>query len=277
MKKNKRRKKRSKKFIKFFTLLVLVSAGVISFCLFTPFFNLSEIVVSGAEQISESEIIASSNLIYGENIFKFKKGDVIKSIKNFPEIESVKVSRLPFSKIKITVSETYPHYIFKTENGYAVTNENGKVLRLITGTEGEELPLILGIEAEKAEICKKISVQDTIKFDIIIENLNLLREKGIIGELSTIDFTDLSSTQGYLKDGAKVIFGKLTDLEYKLSVLLAVLPQIDASSGAYIDLTTPSNAFYGREEETTQVEEKTEDVESTENTSETTESTPDNS
>lgn len=254
MKKNKRRKKRSKKLVKFFVILILLFSGIISFCLFTPFFNLTEVIVTGAEQISEEQIIASSNLIYGENIFKINKSEVAKSIKGFPEIESVKISRKPFSKIQISVTETYPHYIFKSTGGYVVTNENAKVMRILESTEGVELPLILGIEAENAKISEKMSVQDTIKFDIIVENLNLLMEKGIINELSAIDFTDLSSTEGYLKGGAKVIFGKLTDLDYKLSVLLAVLPQIDASPGAYIDLTTPSNAFYGREEETAQAE-----------------------
>ena len=90
MKKNKRRKKRSKKLVKFFVILILLFSGIISFCLFTPFFNLTEVIVTGAEQISEEQIIASSNLIYGENIFKINNGtksekDCFFSFLDFPK------------------------------------------------------------------------------------------------------------------------------------------------------------------------------------------------
>lgn len=249
MGKNKRKKKRIKKLIRSLFLLALIFAGLVSFCLFTPFFNLSKIAVTGCERLSESEVIEAAELPLGENIYKISKRKTIKKLSALPEIEDVKISRIPFSKIKIKIKETHPAFVFKTTDGYAEVDPNGKVMNLRTDIENSELPQILGIEAENSEISKKITVQDTIKFDIIMENLSLLREKGIISEMQSIDFSDLSSTEGYLKSGTKVIFGKLTDLDYKLSVLLAIMPQIDNSPGAYIDLTTPSNAFYGRIEE----------------------------
>lgn len=250
----KRRKKRSKRLFRSFILLLLIAVCAISFCLFSPFFNLAQIEITGNDQLSTEQIEAASGISYGENIFKINKKSVYKNLFKLPEIASVKMRRIPLTKIKLTVKETYPRFIFTAKEGYVVTDENGKAMRLISDVSEEELPLVLGIEAENINISEKISVQDGVKFDIIIENLALLQEKGILEEMSEIDFSDLSSTQGRLKSGAKVIFGKLTDLEYKLSVMLAVLPQIDSSSGAYLDLTTPSNAFYGRIEETKETE-----------------------
>lgn len=249
MRKNKRRKKRAKKLLRFFILLALLAGGVISFCLFTPFFNLTEISVTGCEHLTSSEIIDASQIPYGENIFKINKKEVYKRISAIPRVNTVKLRRIPLTKIRINITETYPAFVFKANGAFAVTDHTGKVMEIKDSADNVNLPLISGIEAENAKISEKISVQDSIKFDIILDNLTILREKGIISELSEIDFSDLSSTQGYLKGGAKVIFGKLTDLEYKLSVLLAILPQIDAGEGAYIDLTTPSNAYYGRVED----------------------------
>ncbi len=249
MRKNKRRKKRAKRLLKSFIILLLLAASIISFCLFTPFFNLTKITVSGCSQLTNDEIITASGIIYGENIFKISKKEVYEKLSAIPEVSSVKMRRIPLSHIKLNITETHPAFIFKAKNGYAAVDPTAKVMYILDSTEDTELPLVLGIEAEESEISKKISVQDTIKFDIILENLTLLREKGISEEMSEIDFTDLSSIQGYLKGGAKVIFGKLTDIDYKLSVLLAILPQIDSSRGAYIDLSTPSNAFYGRVED----------------------------
>ena len=246
MRKNKRRKKRAKRLLRSFIILMLLAASIISFCLFTPFFNLTKITVSGCSQLTNDEIITASGIIYGENIFKISKKKVYENLSAIPEVSSVKMRRIPLSHIKLNITETHPAFIFKAKNGYAAVDPTGKVMYILDSVNDAEFPLILGIEAENAKISEKISVQDTIKFDIILENLTLLREKGISEEMSEIDFSDLSSIQGYLKGGAKVIFGKLTDIDYKLSVLLAILPQIDSTSGAYIDLSTPSNAFYGR-------------------------------
>lgn len=249
MNKKRNKNKKAKKFVKFLVTLLLLCAAVISFCLFTPFFNLKEVSVVGTENLSHQEVVQVGQLPFGENIFKISKKDVCEKISRLPEVETVNMTRIPFSKIKITIKETHAVYAFKTTSGYVYTDRTGKIMKILDEFDESELPVVLGIEGELPKISEKMTVQDGVKFDIILDNLSILLDKGITDELSEIDFSDLSSLVGRLKSGAKVIFGRLDDLDYKLSVLLAILPQVDANEDTYIDLTTPSNAFYGRLED----------------------------
>ena len=249
MKKPRKKKSRAKRLLRSFIILVVFAAGIISFCLFTPIFNISRAEVRGCEQLTAEQVEAAAQIEYGKNIFQFNTKAACEKILALPQADTVKISRRPLSVLKITVTETYPALAFSYMDGAVITNSAGKAMELCQTPDSLTYPLIKGIDIENIEISKKIAVQDTIKFDIIIANVDILRDKGILDELASVDFSDLSSAFGYLHNGVKVIFGKLTDLDYKISMLMAVLPQIDATPGAYIDLTNPQNAFYGREEE----------------------------
>ena len=225
-------------------MLILVAA-IISICLFTPFFNIKTVEVRGNEAIAAERIIEAAAIPPETNIFKLRKKNVRTAVSKIPEIETVAVSRRLPNKLRLTVTETAPALYFPYATGFAVTNEKGRVMALTDDSSSLDLLQITGLEIKNAEICEKISVQDTVKFDIILDTVKQLQDKGLLTDLRSCHFDNLSDFYAYLKDGTKIIFGKTTELDYKISVLSAVLPQVNREEGAYIDLTTPSRAVYG--------------------------------
>ena len=239
--------------------MLLLVAAVISVCLFTPFFNVKTIEVRGNEAVSSEQITEAVGLAPETNIFKLRKKNVRAAVCKIPEIEAVTVSRRLPNKLRLTVTETAPVLYFPYATGFAVTNEKGRVMALTDDSSSLDLLQITGLEIKNAEICEKISVQDMVKFDIILDTVKQLQDKGLLSDLRSCHFDSLSDFYAYLKDGTKIIFGKTTDLDYKISVLSAVLPQVNREEGAYIDLTTPSRAVYGtRDPEPTPSPEDTE-------------------
>ena len=254
-------------------LLLLLVAIITGICLFTPFFNVKKVEVKGNSEITSEQITEAAAIIPGTNIFKINKKKVKKSLMTIPEIESVKVRRVLPAKIRLEVTETNAAMYFPYLSGFVLTNTNGRVMAL-TDTE-EELGLlkITGLEIKNAEICKKISVQDTEQFDIIVNTIQAFSRVGLLQELRSCHFDDLSDFTVYLHDGTKLMFGKLAKndpkrLEYQLSVLTKVLVQVNRTEGAYIDLTTPERTVYGVAEPEPAPEPEGEETETEETASE---------
>ena len=240
-----KRRKRQLKRRRRVLLVLLIALIIISICLFTPFFNIQNTVVTGNENISSEQIIEVASVPYQHNIFRLNKKSVKKAVLTIPEIEEVKIKRKLPSTVEIIVTETKPFMYFPFETGYAVTNEAGRVLALTDSSENLDLLYITGLEIKNAEICKKISVQDTITFDIILSVMKKFHNVGLQPDIKSCHFDNIADFHIYLKDGTKVIFGKTDDMDYKISVLLNILPKTNREEGAYIDLTTPSRAISG--------------------------------
>lgn len=245
-KKQKRRKKR--KFRRVITVLLLLAIGTISFCLFAPFFHITDITVEGNAQVATEEILDRVNLALGTNLFKISKKSIRNNLSSLAYLDTVQVKRKLPSTVKICVTECYPQLLIPYTSGYLLTTEEGKVLEQVSEDSGWELPLILGLEVENAEISKKITVQDGVKFDIILNCIHYLRENGQLEQIQKLDFSDVTNISAVYREGFRVNFAKFDDMDYKMKMLHAVLPQIDRSPGTYVDLTTPSRVFTGREE-----------------------------
>jgi len=226
-------------------LLLLLAIAIISICLFTPWFHVKTVEVVGNNLIPSERIIQMAAIPQDVNIFKVNKRAIKKSVLQIPEIESIDLHRQLPSKICLEVVETSPVMYMPYLTGFAITNKKGRVLTLSDNPPQDNLLYITGLEIKNAEICKKISVQDMVMFDIIEEMVQVFIDKGILSEFRSCHFDNLSDFYAYLVDGTKIIFGKTTDLDYKISVLSAILPKVNRIDGSYIDLTTPSRAVYG--------------------------------
>lgn len=248
--KKKRKKSRVQRLKRSFMLLLLLIVAVSCVCLFAPVFNITEVMVEGNAQVTDEEILDRTSIVVGSNIFKMDKKSVKKGLKSLAYLDTIKISRRLPSKIKISVTESYAELIFPHATGYLVSDSEGKLLEVISDCEGWEVPHILGVEIDNFEISEKISVQDEVKFDIIFDCIRYLKEKGHLSQLKELDFTDISNIWVKYKEGHKVNFAKFEDMEYKMKMLEAIMPQVDRSEGTYIDLTTPSKVFTGKIEPT---------------------------
>ncbi len=243
------RKKRKRlhkgKFFRFIMIVLILVGGILSLLLYAPIFNVSEIVIEGNDAVLSEDILNISGINIGTNIFKIDKGEVSANLKRISRIETVSVKRKLPKRIEVTVSETYPELIFPYMSGFVVTNEKGKVIELSDDVSAYTLPIINGVGITEATECKLIKVEDEIGFDIITDYIDLLKKYDALSLFKEIDLSNTTNFSGYTHDGVKVIFGKMTDLEYKIKVFNDVITKVEKTEGAYIDLSTPQATVYG--------------------------------
>lgn len=246
--KRKKKKNRKRKIRRTVTVLLLLIIAAVCLCLFTPFFNISSISVAGNEQVASEDILARCGILENTNIFRINKKASRASLESLAYLDTIKIKRKLPNKVVIEVTETTASLLFPFMTGYIVTDSTGKVLEQTTDAEAWDLPQILGAGVENAEISKKITVQDTVKFGIIVDSIRYLQEKELLPQIRECNFEDISNFRMKMRDGIEIIFGKIEDMDYKLKKLETVLPQVDKSEGSYLDLSTPAKAFYGRNE-----------------------------
>lgn len=249
-------------------LLLLALIVIISVCLFTPIFNIKSVEVTGNEQILSEKILEIAAIPDGINMFKVNKRKVQNALLQIPEIESVRIRRVLPPKIRLEITETRAALLFPYMRGYVATDVNGKAMAHFEIPDGLNLVQITGAKINTAEICEKISVQDEVTFDIIMETVASLQKADLLDDLRSAHFDNLADIHFYTKEGVKVIIGKTEELDYKLTMLSTVLPQVNRIEGSYIDLTTPSRTVYGTIDETPTEEEVPEGTEAESNTEE---------
>lgn len=125
-------------------LVLIVTIVTLSFTLFT----VQEISVnfrtSTSAEYSSDEIISSSGLKYGKNIFFLKKQNAINSIeKAHPYLEVVNIETSFPSKLTIHLRERQSFYAMQTEDGFLILDSSLKVLEKVDTFEtGRTSPIL---------------------------------------------------------------------------------------------------------------------------------------
>ncbi len=247
MAKAKKRKKYKVNKVRGIAVLALVLfVGLLCFCLFSPIFNITAIEISGNSMVSTTEITERTAYLMGDNIFRVSSGGVSKTLRPLAYLDTVTIKRKLPSTLEICVTECSTELMFPHMAAYLLTDANAKVLEEISDPTGWELPLIYGVEIAEGEISENIVAQDEVKFDIIMNFIQYLKEKSHFSDVRSVDFTDITNIWVTYKDGYRVNFAKFEEMDYKMKMLEMILPQVDRSEGTYIDLTTPSQVFTGK-------------------------------
>lgn len=147
--KKKKRKSNIKKFFK--TLLKLfivigIGAAIILFLFVSPVFNISEITVTGAKEITDSVYIAMAGIEVGQNIFGINKISAIEEIIKEPYVESVEINSIYPNKIEIIITERKAKYISEKNGKYFYLDKNGYILD--ASVSPLDLPKINGISTD---------------------------------------------------------------------------------------------------------------------------------
>lgn len=147
--KKKKRKSNIKKIFKTLLKLVIVIAigvAIILFLFVSPVFNISEITVTGAKEITSSVYIAMSGIEVGQNIFGIDKISAVEEIIKESYVETVEINSIYPNKIEIIVTERKARYISEKNGKYFYLDKNGYILD--ASVSPLDLPKINGISTD---------------------------------------------------------------------------------------------------------------------------------
>ena len=242
----KKMKRRQKKQLAFLTMIVL-AASITTIMLLTPGFDIKEIEVRGNAVLKEEEIIRSSGIIKGVNIFSVNLGEAKDNIKSMGYIESVKVNRSLPSTVKIDVVEEVGVGYIKAEDGYVIITADGRCIDITDGLEKSEgdkktasapnLPKIKGMKNVKYKIGNIITSESEAQLNALLTCLHEFSKYEYVFDMQEIDVSDITDIKFYYKSNQLcVTVGSAEKVGYKMECFGPILSEIGENPTGYINL-----------------------------------------
>lgn len=235
-------KRKQKKQITGLTLIIIVAALIV-IMLLTPGFDIKEINVYGNSVVKNEDIIKSSGIVKGVNIFSVSLKSARDNIEEMGYIESVKVKRNLPSSIDIEVVEAAGVAYIVTKNGNVMITADGRCIDLVNISENKkdeeqkQLPVIRGIKSIKYKIGGKIKSEESEKLEVLFECLKEFSKYGYVFDMEYIDVSDIEDVRfSYNQGKLKVSMGSREKIPYKVECFGPILEAIGENPEGFIDL-----------------------------------------
>lgn len=192
----KRKKRRKKRYLLRFIILVAicVSAAAVAHL---EYFDVTEIAVTGNEEISDEEILKLSGVSEGMSIFDVHPIFVKHRIRENLYLEEVKVRRTLPGNVTIEVREKDALAQFTMGKKYVVTDNEGTVVEV-----SDEMRKVTLVDGQKVESAEKGKPVKTSNEALLKKTLSLIK---------TVAEGDLYFSELSVKDGrvTAVLFDEL--------------------------------------------------------------------
>lgn len=209
-------------------LLILLFFLVISFflLLYTDFFLIKEIEVIGNDYVEENEILRTSNLEIGMNIFKFNRSNIENNILMHSFIKDAKLSRYYPDKVSLSVVEREVACIIPFEDGnFLYIDDEGVVMEKSKSLKTYNNPLITGLDEVSFIIGKPIEINPVWFKNSILNTIVILKENELLKEISEIHIQEDYNLQLYTNAGSVINIGDDSILEEKIEFVRAFILQ----------------------------------------------------
>lgn len=233
------------------TIYICILLVAIYAVLASNIFRINNIEVSGNQTLSSENIksqvktiIAGSSI--NQNIIFVPSSGVEKQLKkdNY-QIADVRLERIPFNTIKVTITEQKPSILWKSGNSLSIITENG---RGFVGEPNDELksnlPTVEDLSNLPVKEGDKVVSQEFIVF--VNDANKLLSQNGVAISTMQVEETTTELTV-ITKDGYKIRFDTTRPFSEQLSDLNAVLDSLKKQGKKitqYIDLRINGKVFY---------------------------------
>ncbi len=230
-------KRKQKKQLAIVTVIILI-ASIAAIMLLTPGFNIKKINVTGNSVIKEAEIIRSSGITTGVNIFDISLKKARENILSIGYVESAKVKRKLPSTIEISIVEEVGVAYIKAEDGYVIITADGRCIDITdgiiknddSGTESvqlPDLPIITGLDKVKYKVGKTITSENTQQLEALFNCLHEFSKQNHIFNIKEINMSDITNIRFYyLNRELSVIVGDTEKLGYKMEAFGTAIDQI---------------------------------------------------
>ena len=211
------------------------------------FFNVEVITVSGAEKYDAWTVKEASGIAYGDSLLSFGKAKAVGKIKlELPYVNTVRIGiKLP-DTVNIEITEWDVLYSIRDDgNRWWLMNSEGKIIDNVDSATAGEYTQILGVvvtEATAGQPAKALEtsnatdesgetlvslVRASDRLNTAISIITCLEDNGIIGEVASVDVTDLGNLELWYGQRFQVQLGDSMDLNYKIKCLKSVVKGTD--------------------------------------------------
>ncbi len=214
------------------------------------FFSVEVITVSGAEKYDAWTVKEASGIEYGDSLLSFGKAKAVGKIKmELPYVNTVRIGiKLP-NTVNIEITEWDVLYSIRDDgNRWWLINSEGKIVDNVDSATAGEYTKILGVvvtEAAEGQPAKALEssnatddsgetlqsvVRASDQLNTAISIISCLEDNGIIGEVASVDVTDLGNLELWYGQRFQVQLGDSTELNYKIKCLKSVVKGNDETN-----------------------------------------------
>ena len=233
--------------------ILVVAAVALALCLsLSIFFKVKTVTVAGAEKYTPWSVMEASGIQEGESHISLNTiGAAARVQKALPYVESVQVGiKLP-DTVNIEIKEYEVAYAIRDQDGlwWRITS-NGKVLEQVNGGQATENAQILGVVLaspavneqavagetatataatdETAESTETVATQPNLiqpaqRLSTVLGILQQLEANEILGQVASIDVSDMSRIVLWYGTQYEVILGDETQMEKKVAAMTAAI------------------------------------------------------
>ena len=239
-------------------LLTVAAVVVALFVGFSIFFRVENIVISGNQKYNAWTIREVSGIKEGDSLLTFGKSKACgKIVQSLPYVKVVRIGiKLP-GTVNIYIEEVEMVYSVQDQNNswWLMTSE-GRLVEKTGGKEAAKHTKILGFvldspkvgqkavalepkqEDEKAEEDETVVVTTNAdRLSLALEIMSQLEHNQIIGEVASIDVSQMGDIQLWYGDKYHVFLGGPSNLMEKIEDLKAAVSRNDITQYKIIDLT----------------------------------------
>lgn len=235
---------------------ICIAVLVLLAIIFAPtiFFQVSAIDVSGDTRYKSEELIKSTGVKEGDNMFFLDTKQIAEDLKKeYPYLDTVKLHRKMPSTLQIEVTDRTEALSLEQKDKYFILDLTGKVLEE-KKSAAKGTATVTGISTKGLEVGTTIDADKQDKIASVIKLLELADSYGMKAHIKTIDVEKAYDVRITYDKQYTILLGALeeSNLEHKIQFLKAILKEPSLPETGVIDLTDEKEARYRPTEDATE-------------------------
>lgn len=241
-KKRRNRKGGGGVILSFLTFCVVVAAIVMSV---TVFLKVATIEVRGLTKYDPNEVIRTSQIENGDNMFMINKFEVANRILDaYPYIEQIKIRRRLPDTFTFEITERVPAGYVETEGSRWLVDKKGYLLEMLSDEDSVTVPKISGVEVLTPQAGGELVLKNDAQLEPLREVMGALFASGMIDRVVRIDVEKLYDIRVVYGDRFLVNLGDTSELSRKIEMLRVVIEQLAEFDKGTINVSAVKEARF---------------------------------
>ena len=220
------------------------------------FFRVKNITVDGAVKYNAWEIQQASGIREGDGLMTFGRTVACGKIKSLPYVDTVRIGiKLP-DTVNIVITEFDVLYAVRDESGgWWLMTADGKIIDQVDSAQAAEHTEVIGVrlllpgkdqEAQALEDAPPVqatgesapqTVRASDRLSAVLSIAQYLEKYGVIGQVASIDVTNLGRIELQYGQRFLVQLGDTTQLEYKIRCMKSAIDEMKDYESGELDIS----------------------------------------
>lgn len=244
-KKMNRRRKMKKHIFTIFLAIAVFCVGLV--LVFSLFFKINTVTVTGDKIYSEKMVVEKSGIETGTNLFRVSENKISEKLsRELPYIKSVTFKRKLPDTLVINVEATKETAAFVSNSVYVLIDETGKILDKDASVLRENVAVVNNVKLKEKQEGEQVVLTSAEKTQTLINLLEAIKKSELV-LLTEIDLKNINDIKIKYDDRITFEVGSLTNIETKLARGKAALEkenEINAYSKGTLDLKTEPYVYF---------------------------------